>query len=189
MPSSTFWKSENCPLQVVHHSVGWLYSFLYGYAIFYTIHIWAASWQKPTKWPSTQSDQSLLCAQWVAKDPSFLHADNEDSDQTGRMPRLIWVFAGRTCHFVGFVMRRLICFPFCDCYSFLASSVEILIHSEYIQRFPSWSKWPAYCDIVEVDWGTVLRSLPSIMICFTSFFIRPGYYSEDSLVSFRPSSR
>ena len=25
------------------------------------------------------------------------------------MPSLIWVFAGRTCHFVGFVMRRLIC--------------------------------------------------------------------------------
>ena len=30
------------------------------------------------------------------------------SDQTGRMPRLIWVFAGRTCHFVCFVVRRLI---------------------------------------------------------------------------------
>ena len=35
-----------------------------------------------------------LAAQW---------AHNEDSDQTGRMPRLIWVFAGRTltcwfCH-------------------------------------------------------------------------------------------
>ena len=42
------------------------------------------------------------------EDPSFLHADSEDSDQTGRMPRLIWVFAGRTCHFVGFVTRRLI---------------------------------------------------------------------------------
>ena len=27
------------------------------------------------------------------------------TDQTGRMPRLIWVFAGRTYHFVGFVMR------------------------------------------------------------------------------------
>ena len=53
--------------------------------------------------------ESSLCAWWVAKDPSFLHADSEDSDQTGRMPRLIWVFAGRTCHFVGFVMRRLIC--------------------------------------------------------------------------------
>ena len=35
------------------------------------------------------SSESSLCAQWVAKDPSFLHADSEDSDQTGRMPRLI----------------------------------------------------------------------------------------------------
>ena len=32
---------------------------------------------------------SSLCAQWVAKDPSFLHVDSEDSDQTGRMHRLI----------------------------------------------------------------------------------------------------
>ena len=52
--------------------------------------------------------ESSLCTQWVAKDPRFLHADSEDSDQTGRMPRLIRVFAGRTCDFVGFVMRRLI---------------------------------------------------------------------------------
>ena len=50
---------------------------------------------------------SSLCAQWVAKDPSFFHADSEDSDQTGRMPRLIWIFTGRTCHFVGFVTWRL----------------------------------------------------------------------------------
>ena len=33
----------------------------------------------------------------VAKNPSFLHADSEDSDQTGR-----------TYYFVGFVMLRLI---------------------------------------------------------------------------------
>ena len=62
---------------------------------------------KPTKWESTkqrlgsawvsaQSDQSLLCTEWVAKDPSFLHVDSKDSDQTGQMPRLIWVFAGCT---------------------------------------------------------------------------------------------
>ena len=72
---------------------------------------------KPTKWlcaqrrlssalASAQSDQSSLCVQWVAKNTSFPHADSEDSDQTGRMPRLIWGFAGRTCHFAGFVMRR-----------------------------------------------------------------------------------
>ena len=32
--------------------------------------------------------ESSLYAQWVAKDPGFLHADSEDSDQTGRMLRL-----------------------------------------------------------------------------------------------------
>ena len=40
--------------------------------------------------------ESSPCAQWVAKDPSFFHADREDSDQTGRIPRLICVFTGRT---------------------------------------------------------------------------------------------
>ena len=44
-------------------------------------------------------------------------ADSEDSDQTGRTPRLIWVLAGRTCHSVGFVMRWLrfvwLCYCFC----------------------------------------------------------------------------
>ena len=40
--------------------------------------------------------ESSLYAHWAAKDPSFLHADSEGSDQTGRMPRQIWVFARRT---------------------------------------------------------------------------------------------
>ena len=38
--------------------------------------------------------ESLLCTHWVAKDPNFLHADSENSDQTGH-PRLIWVSPGR----------------------------------------------------------------------------------------------
>ena len=29
--------------------------------------------------------ESSLCTQWVAKDPSFLRVDSEDSDQTGRI--------------------------------------------------------------------------------------------------------
>ena len=33
--------------------------------------------------------ESSLCTQWVAKDPSFLHAESKGSDQTRRMPRLI----------------------------------------------------------------------------------------------------
>ena len=45
---------------------------------------------------------------WRMLGPLATHwAHNKDSDQTGRMPRLIWVFAGRTCHLAGFVTRRL----------------------------------------------------------------------------------
>ena len=54
---------------------------------------------------------SSLCAHKVAKDISYLQADSEDSDETRhpiwRMPRLIWVFAERTCHFGSFVMLWL----------------------------------------------------------------------------------
>ena len=52
---------------------------------------------KPTRWVCSQrrlrsawaSAQSSLCAHLVAKDPRFLHADREDSDQTGRIKTLI----------------------------------------------------------------------------------------------------
>ena len=55
---------------------------------------------------SRSTTESLLCVFfWVVEDPRFLHVDSEDSDQTG----LIRVFAGRTCHFIGFVMLWLIC--------------------------------------------------------------------------------
>ena len=67
------------------------------------LNFWVLSWQNQRVWP-----EPSLCAQCVAKDPNFLHAGSKDSDQTGRMPRLIWAFAGCTCHFVGFVTRRLI---------------------------------------------------------------------------------
>ena len=45
---------------------------------------------KMTCAPSEDSDQPVHPpSQWVAEDPLFLHADSEDSDQTGRMSRLI----------------------------------------------------------------------------------------------------
>ena len=87
--------------------------------MFWIYTIWAASSQNPTKWPlcpaktlinpgirpvwsmSSLSTSSVgpLTTYWV---------HSEGSDQTGRMPRLIWVFAGRTYNFVGFVTWRLI---------------------------------------------------------------------------------
>ena len=74
----------------------------------------------PTKWlcaqPKTQISlgicpvwsEASLCAQRVAKDPWFLHADSEDSDQTERMPRFDLSLRWAHSHFVGFVMSRLI---------------------------------------------------------------------------------
>ena len=51
----------------------------------------------------THGEEALIMFQsWIANDPSFLHADSEDADQIRRMLRLIWVFSGRTCHFVWF---------------------------------------------------------------------------------------
>ena len=62
---------------------------------------------KPTKWlcaqrrlisawASAQSDQSSLSAWWKLGPLATHWTHSEDSDQTGRMPRMIWVFAGRT---------------------------------------------------------------------------------------------
>ena len=52
--------------------------------------------------------ESSLGAIWIAKDAKFLHADNEDSNQTARMRRLIWVFVGRTWQKVRFLNLRFI---------------------------------------------------------------------------------
>ena len=72
---------------------------------------------KPTKWhvhpAKTQISlgicpvwsESSLCARRKLGSLATHWAHSEDSDQTGRMPRLIWVFTGRKD--VGFVMRRL----------------------------------------------------------------------------------
>ena len=49
--------------------------------------------------------ESSLCPQWIAKDPRFLHADREDSDQTEQAGlSLRWAHT----HFICFVMSRLI---------------------------------------------------------------------------------
>ena len=40
--------------------------------------------------------ESSLGTFWLVIDAKFLHADNEDSDRTAQMYRLIWVFVGRS---------------------------------------------------------------------------------------------
>ena len=59
--------------------------------------------------------ESSLCTHWVAMDPRFLHADSEDSDQTGWKPRLIWVFAGRRLILLVLSYRGSFFLPNCKC--------------------------------------------------------------------------
>ena len=71
------------------------------------LYKWATTWQNQqnncaqqrlrSAWASAQSDQRLHCPHERKLGSSATHwAHSEDADQTGRMPRLIWVFAGRT---------------------------------------------------------------------------------------------
>ena len=75
-------------------------------------HIWWTShWEKmyveTKRATARQNHQNDLCAQQIFRS-AWASSQSEDSDQTGQMPRLIWVFAGCIGHFVGFVVHKLI---------------------------------------------------------------------------------
>ena len=81
----------------------------------YTKH----STTKQTKWPvhpaKTQISLHIHAVWWESslsgrrslRSLTTLKVQSEGYDQTGQRPRLIWVFAVCTCHFVGFVVHRL----------------------------------------------------------------------------------
>ena len=66
-----------------------------------------AQWRLWSAWASAQSDQSSLSA-WRNIGLSGTHWVHCEDSQTGWMPWLIWIFAGHTDHFAGFVMRWLV---------------------------------------------------------------------------------
>ena len=100
-----------------------------------------------------------LYAKREAKDQSFLHADSEDSDQTGWMPRLTWVFAGRTCHFVGFAVSR---FKYCwnPCRE-LCDSIP-----ENIYKMVKANSWQGYWVGDEWDWVKVTTDINNNNSCY-----------------------
>ena len=80
----------------------------------------------PTEWPLRQAKTQISLGIYPVWSETLLSAwrklgvfatswvHSKYSDQTGRIPRPIWVFAGRTCHSVGFVMRWLGKFTICS---------------------------------------------------------------------------
>ena len=75
-------------------------------------------------WASAQSALSLRCPHEESLGPELPTERTAKTDQTGWMPRLIWVFAGRTFIFVRFVMRRLKC------------NVHVLVYMKYLFSRP-----------------------------------------------------
>ena len=101
--------------------------------------------------PGPVWSESSLSASRKLRSLATHWAHSEDSDQTERMPRLIWVFAGRIYQFVGFVTRRLIL-------DFARNSVLSMV--TYVSR----SVWDCNLTIrshVNAIWATSLEKLPS----------------------------
>ena len=73
----------------------------------------------------------------------LLHADSKDSDQAGRMPRLIWVFAGRTAILLVSLCRgsvmHFIWFPRVTLFKFL---MFIMVHYILCNFFYCWCNCP-----------------------------------------------
>ena len=82
---------------------------IYGLSLWLTVHAHSSRLvTKPTKWPVRPAKTQIslgICPVWSESSLSAWRklgslathlAHSEDSDQTGRMPRLIWVFAGHT---------------------------------------------------------------------------------------------
>ena len=102
----------------------------------------------------------------------FLHADSEDSDQTGRMPRLIWIFAGRKCHYVGSVMRRLkwCLFVWTDVLRRLGFEFDALNWSQSANRTRSRLRYQAWRAWFEV------RSSRNIFFLWIRFLLKWRMY-------------
>ena len=86
-------------------------------------------------WAFAQSDQSSLSA-WRNLGSLATHwVHREDSDQLGRMPKVIRVFAGRTCHSDGFAMRQLILINLSE--KITSNPTDLPVH----YRTASWVTW------------------------------------------------
>ena len=63
-----------------------------------SLSTWGKLGSLATHWEHSEDSDQRLCTLFVAKDQTF---NRRTSTETGQIPRLIWVFAGYTGHFVG----------------------------------------------------------------------------------------
>ena len=78
-------------------------------------------------WVSDQSDQSSLSAWRSFRAMAILWVHSEDSDQTGQMPRLMWVFAGCT----PMILSVLSCFSSMNSHLFISYLYILKIENKW----------------------------------------------------------
>ena len=77
--------------------------------------------------------ESSLGALWTANQPRFLRADSEGCNQTARMRRMIYVFAGRTCRVERFrPLRSIKSFQIIACEKISYLFVKLLLQSSIL---------------------------------------------------------
>ena len=158
---------------------------------------------KPTKWlcaqrrlrsdwASAQSDQSSLSA-WRKLGSLATHlAQIEDSDQTGRMPRLIWVFAGRTvtllvCHVVAQIVLQCNTYRrikdkqqcwFCPFNSLVCTVKDSFLSRLHIKLTPCEWQLPVMILSFRTDRGAVWSGSTLFAIPSASFGLITLWYSH-----------
>ena len=118
--------------------------------------------------------ESLLCDQWVAKGPRFLHTDSEYSDQTGhdqtgRMPMLIWVYAGRTVTLLVLSCRG----------SYRKYHNRSGFHRIIARMIAVWRKlWAEYCTaVLNAKHDLLSKDVKSFILELQSIFLGAAEYN------------
>ena len=121
--------------------------------------------------------ESLLCAQWVAKGPSCFQADSEDSDQTGRMPRLIWGLAGRTATLLVLSCRGSLRNSVFVCYSMhywpFQGDESVVVYSN-CQCSSAFCLSDLLFNLFRTLWSSVGKKLPPWLFTCAVFILVPS---------------
>ena len=112
----------------------------------------------------------------MGQDLAIFRKHSEDSDQTGRMPRLSRVFAGRTSHFVGFDTLQLISVKIVRWFSYCFHNFMILtVATAKWNLLPNIPAMPPN-TITPSVLGSITNELSIIYSCRSIAIMSVGYY-------------
>ena len=98
------------------------------------------------------------------------YAPSEDSDQPGQMPRLIWVSAGRICHFVKFAQAdlslRWVHMPFCKCPGWSVFTGRICHFVGFVTM-----RLKLHCWTIFLNWDWLLDTVEWVILCLVDYEI------------------